>query len=64
MVEKDPILISKDVAHLLDIPPDDVIDLARKGKPKTTKDGRFWMFRLSDVKAYQEKKGKFPRTSI
>ena len=49
------LLRSKDIAHLLDIAPDDVLVLARKGKLKGNKDGRFWKFRLSDVKAYQKK---------
>ena len=55
MSKKKMLLRSKDIAHLLDIAPDDVLVLARKGKLKGNKDGRFWKFRLSDVKAYQKK---------
>ena len=35
--------------------PDDVIELARKGKLKATKTGRFWRFRLEDVTAYKRR---------
>lgn len=45
----------KDVAHLLDVSPDDVVDLARKGKLRAIKVGRFWRFRFADVVAYQRK---------
>lgn len=48
-------LRSKDVAHILDCSPDDVIELARKGKLEARKHGRFWRFTLSDVKEYQKK---------
>jgi len=43
------------VAHLLDVSPDDVVDLARKGKLRAIKVGRFWRFRFADVVAYQRK---------
>ena len=52
---------SKDVAHILDCSPDDVIELARRGKIKGTKEGRFWRFREKDINAYirkQERKNK------
>jgi len=49
-------LRSKDVAHILDMSPDDVIELARKGKLDAHKSGRFWRFKLKDVTAYQKRK--------
>ncbi len=45
-------LRSKDVAHILDCSPDDVIDKARKGKLKGFKEGRYWRFLYKDVKQY------------
>jgi len=48
-------LKSKHVAHLLDCSPDDVIELARSGKLKGAKEGRYWFFRFRDVEAYQKK---------
>ena len=47
-------LRSKDVAHLLDCSPDDVIELARSGKLAARKRGQFWRFKLSDITAYQK----------
>ncbi len=49
------ILRSKDVAHLLDVSPDDVIELARQKKLRATKQGRYWKFRFTDVTAYKKK---------
>lgn len=54
-VKKETLLKSKDVAHLLDLPPDDVIYLARKGKLRGVKEGKYWKFRLRDVKYYQKR---------
>ncbi len=45
---------SKDVAHILDCSPDDVIVLAKKGKLRAIKQGRFWRFRQEDVMTYQK----------
>lgn len=53
--KKETLLRSKDVAHILDLPPDDVIYLARKGKLRGVKEGKYWKFRLRDVKYYQKK---------
>jgi len=53
--KSESLLRSKDVAHLLDLPPDDVIYLARKGKLRGVKEGKYWKFRLRDVKYYQKK---------
>jgi len=54
-VNKETLLRSKDVAHILDLPPDDVIYLARKGKLRGVKEGKYWKFRLRDVKYYQKR---------
>jgi len=48
-------LKSKHVAHLLDCSPDDVIDLARNGKLKGVKEGRYWFFQFNDVETYKKK---------
>ena len=54
-LKKEILLRSKDVAHILDLPPDDVIYLARKGKLRGLKEGKYWKFRLRDVKFYQNR---------
>jgi len=48
-------LRSKDVAYILNCSPDDVIELARKGKLDAHKTGRFWRFKLKDVTKYQRR---------
>jgi len=48
-------LRSKDVAHILDLSPDDAINPARRGKLKATKKGRFWRFREAGVIAYKRR---------
>ena len=53
--KKENLLRSKDVAHILDLPPDDVIYLARKGKLRGVKEGKYWKFRLRDIKFYQKR---------
>jgi len=58
MKAKERVLKSKDVAHILDCSPDDVILLARKGKLKGTKQGHFWRFREADVVAYKRRMEK------
>jgi len=55
MPKKEALLRSKDVAHILDLSPDDVIQLARRGVIKAGKQGRFWRFSRSDVMAYKER---------
>ena len=47
------ILRSRDVAHVLDRSPDEIIELAQKGKLKAVKEGRFWKYRPSDVIRYK-----------
>jgi excisionase family DNA binding protein len=49
---------SKDVAWILDLSPDDVVELARKQKLLGTKTGRFWRFRRDDVETYKEQQQK------
>ena len=46
-------LRSKDVAHILDCSPDDVVLLARSGRLPATKKGRFWRFGTIDVVEYK-----------
>lgn len=55
MAKNETLLRSKDVAHILDCSPDDVIDLARRGKLRASKQGRFWRFRHADVMTYKRK---------
>ena len=55
--KKESLLKSKDAAHILDCSPDDVIDLARKGKLRAIKQGRFWRFRESDIVSYKKRVG-------
>jgi excisionase family DNA binding protein len=43
------------VAHILDCSPDDVIELARRGKLRASKQGRFWRFKHNDVLVYKKK---------
>jgi len=42
--DNDEYLGSKDVAWILDLSPDDVIELAHRGKIDASKQGRFWRF--------------------
>lgn len=58
MALKKTLLRSKDVAHILDCSPEDVLELARRGKLKGTKTGRYWRFRLEDVMAYKKRRKK------
>ena len=55
-----PLLRSKDVAHILDMSPDDVVYLARKGKLRASKSGKFWRYRLADVTAYRKRSERQP----
>jgi len=55
MAKERKYLRSKDVAHILDCSPDDVIELARKGRLKADKQGRFWRFSLVDVQNYKRR---------
>jgi hypothetical protein len=53
--KKAGLLRSRDVAHVLDYSPDDVIELAREEKLKGLKQGRFWKFRFQDVESYRRR---------
>ena len=55
MASKVKILKSRDVAHILDCSPDDAIMLARKGKLRAKKEGKYWLYRYSDVMRYRKK---------
>ena len=54
MASKGYYLRSRDVAHILDITPDEVSQLAQKGQLKGTKEGRFWRFRFREVMTYKK----------
>ena len=56
--KKQALLGSIDVAWILDMSPDDVVELARKKELKATKRGKSWMFRQADVLTYKAKKTK------
>lgn len=45
----EPPLSSREVAVLLDLGPDEVNELARRGELPAFKQGRFWRFRRADV---------------
>ena len=49
-------LRSRDVAHLLDISPDEVSELALRKELKAEKVGRLWRYKLEDVMAYRRKR--------
>lgn len=53
MQMKSEVLLSKDVAYLLDCSPDEVVDLARRGRLPAVKQGKFWRFYRSDVMVYK-----------
>lgn len=48
-------LKSKEVAIMYDLSPDDVILAARQGKLRGEKRGKYWLFKLSDVKVWGRK---------
>ena len=52
------ILKTRDIAVLLDMSPDAVNDLARKGVLKGYKSGNQWRFRRKDIERFLEKEGK------
>jgi hypothetical protein len=55
MASKAKVLKSKEVAHILDCSPDDVIMLARKGKLRAKKEGKYWLYRYADVMRYRKR---------
>jgi excisionase family DNA binding protein len=52
------ILKTRDLAYLLDMSPDAVNDLARKGLLKGYKSGNQWRFRRKDIERYLDREGK------
>ena len=52
------ILKTRDLAVLLDMSPDAVNDLARKGLIKGYKSGNQWRFRRKDIERYIDKEEK------
>jgi excisionase family DNA binding protein len=52
------VLKTRDIAILLDLSPDAVNDLARKGVIKGYKSGNQWRFRRKDIERFLEKGGK------
>jgi len=59
---KQSILKTRDLAILLDLSPDVVNDLARRGHLKGFKSGNQWRFRRRDVDRYLERMKKLPPT--
>jgi len=57
---KQNILKTRDLAILLDLSPDVVNDLARRGHLKGFKSGNQWRFRRRDVDRYLERVKKLP----
>lgn len=57
------ILKTRDLAILLDLSPDTVNDMARRGILKGYKSGNQWRFRRKDVERYFEKEG-LPSPSV
>lgn len=57
MTKDEKLLRSKDVAKILDMVPDEVIRLARTGKIRATKQGKYWNFLRRDVRNYIKRKG-------
>jgi excisionase family DNA binding protein len=47
-------LRARDVARILDMSPDHVLELARSGKLRGEKQGRWWRFSLDAVEAYRK----------
>jgi excisionase family DNA binding protein len=56
--DKQSILKSRDLAILLDLSPDVVNDMARRGHLKGFKSGNQWRFRRRDVDRYIERTKK------
>ena len=52
------VLKTRDLAILLDLSPDAVNDMARKGVLKGFKSGNQWRFRRKDVERYVERENK------
>lgn len=59
LADQERLLSSKDVAHMLDIGPDDVVQLVHRGKLRAAKVGRLWRYRVADVRVYKMR--QFPK---
>jgi excisionase family DNA binding protein len=55
MAIKGYLLSSKNAAHLLDLSPDKVSELAQRKKLSAKKVGRLWKYNVKDVMAYKRK---------
>jgi excisionase family DNA binding protein len=55
MAIKGYLLTSKNAAHLLDLSPDKVSELAQRKKLRAKKVGRLWKYNVKDVMAYKRK---------
>lgn len=55
-INRTRLLRSKDVAHILDCSPDDVVELVHRGRLTATKQGRFWRYSPEDVVVYKRKR--------
>jgi len=53
-----PVMKTRDLAILLDLSPDTVNDMARRGTLKGFKNGNQWRFRRKDVERYFERENK------
>ena len=58
MNKDEELLTSKDVAEVLGCIADEVIALARTGKIRAIKQGKYWKFRPKDVIAFKKQMGK------
>ena len=47
-------LRAREVAHILDMSPDNVLELARRGRLKGEKQGHWWRFSRATVEAYKK----------
>ena len=56
MAIKGYVLSSKNAAHLLDLSPDEVSELAQRKKLMAKKVGRLWKYNVKDVIDYKRKK--------
>lgn len=56
--DRQSILKTRDLAILLDLSPDVVNDMARRGDLKGFKSGNQWRFRRRDVEKYIERRRK------
>ncbi|HSM00477.1 MAG TPA: helix-turn-helix domain-containing protein [Candidatus Limnocylindria bacterium] len=52
------ILKTRDIAILLDMSPDAVNDMARKGVLKGYKSGNQWRFRRKDIERFLDREGR------